>query len=243
MNIQQKHAWDVTTQEAREIQNELSLQINTQAKVNYNEISVVGGADISFNRKDSLIYATIVFLDFSTLQLLDVFSLSTTANFPYVPGYLSFREIPPLLKLAEQLNDLPDVLLCDGQGIAHPRGLGLASHLGLILDIPTVGCAKSVLVGDYQLPAVEKGARSPLVFQGKQVGVALRTRYNVKPVYVSVGHKIRLEDAVKIVSHCSPRYRIPEPIRYAHRFVNAYRAIENERKISYKSKQLEINAE
>jgi deoxyribonuclease V len=226
MIVAQKHSWAVTIEEAREIQVDLSRQINSHHIVDLINISVIGGADISFNQKDNLIYATIVFFKYRTLELLDVFSMKSVAHFPYVPGYLSFREIPPLLELVEKLDYLPDILLCDGQGIAHPRGLGLASHLGLILDIPTIGCAKSVLIGDYNPPQLEKGAQSALIYEGRRVGIALRPRSHVKPVYVSVGHKIRLEEAGKIVLHCTPKYRIPEPLRFAHKFVNAFRTTE-----------------
>jgi deoxyribonuclease V len=223
MIVQQKHSWAVSIEEARELQIDLSKQINHNNRIDLKSIDTIGGADISYNLKENWIYATIVFLHYPTLELLDVFSLKFHTHFPYVPGYLSFREIPPLLEIVEKLDHLPDVLLCDGQGVAHPRGFGLASHLGLILDIPTIGCAKSVLIGDYRPPNSEKGSRSVLIYKGKKVGFALRTRTNIKPVFVSVGNNIRLEDAVKIVLHSSPKYRIPEPLRFAHKFVNAYR--------------------
>ena len=226
MIVQNKHSWAVSVDKAREIQIKLSAQINSHHIVDLTNLDVIGGADISFNKKDNFLYATIVFLDYNTLKLRDVFSLKSVAPFPYVPGYLSFREIPPLLELIEKLDYLPDVLLCDGQGIAHPRGLGLASHLGIILNIPTIGCAKSVLVGENDPPQAEKGAQTALIYDGRKVGAALRTRSNVKPVYVSVGHKIRLEEAIEIVLHCTPKFRIPEPIRFAHKFVNASRTAE-----------------
>jgi len=145
------------------------------------------------------------------------------ASFPYIPGFLSFREIPPLLDIFKKISIVPDILFCDGQGIAHPRGFGLASHLGILLDIPAIGCAKSVLVGKYVEPSVTKGSSSPLVYQEQQVGAAVRTRKGVKPVFVSVGHKLCLDDAVKIILQCSPKFRIPEPLRLAHRMVNEMR--------------------
>jgi len=226
MIVQQKHSWAVSIEKAREIQIDLSKQINSKTGIDLKSIGTIGGADISFNLKENWIYATIVILNYSTLELLDVFSLKSHTRFPYVPGYLSFREIPALLEIVKKLDHLPDILLCDGQGVAHPRGFGLASHLGLLLDIPTIGCAKSVLIGDYRLPDIAKGSKSAMIHEGKKVGYALRTRKNIKPVFVSVGNNIRLEDAVKVVLHSSPRYRIPEPLRLAHKFVNVYRKAE-----------------
>jgi deoxyribonuclease V len=223
MKIDPKHSWDVSVQEAREIQSRLAGQIVTDKSINFKKVKTIGAADISFARGNSSIYASLIVVNYPDLKLLDVYSIKTTTSFPYIPGYLSFREIPPLLEIIEKLKSLPDIMLCDGQGLAHPRGMGLASHLGLVLDIPTVGCAKSLLVGDFEDLPEEKGSFRSLMYQNKEIGVALRTRESVKPLFVSIGHKITLGDAIKIVMECCTRYRIPDPLRMAHKCVNIYR--------------------
>jgi deoxyribonuclease V len=142
-------------------------------------------------------------------------------SFPYIPGLLSFREIPAALAALEALPAAPDLILCDGQGIAHPRRLGLASHLGLLARKPSIGVAKTRLVGEHRAPAVRRGARAPLVHRGERVGAVLRTRAGVKPVYVSIGHRVSLATALRYVMACTTRYRIPEPLRRAHRLAGA----------------------
>jgi deoxyribonuclease V len=137
-------------------------------------------------------------------------------NFPYIPGLLSFREAPIILKAYEQLEHSPDIIMVDGQGIAHPRRLGIAAHLGLFFDVPTIGCAKSRLCGSCQMPSIEPGSFEEIIDNNETIGVALRTRYNTKPVYISIGNKISLEDAIFWVMRCGRGYRLPEPIRYAH---------------------------
>lgn len=141
--------------------------------------------------------------------------------FPYIPGLLTFREAPAIIAALRNLKHSPDILLCDGQGIAHPRRLGIACHLGLLVDMPAIGCAKSRLIGHYQEPALEKGARTPLLIGQEQVGSVVRTRENVKPVFVSIGHKIDLPTAEQIVLTCATRYRLPEPTRLADQLVAA----------------------
>jgi len=139
---------------------------------------------------------------------------------PYVPGLLSFREAPACIEAAEKLEDEPDVFIIDGQGIAHPRRLGIAAHLGLFFDRPTIGCAKSRLTGEFEEPGADRGASTPLTDKGEVIGAVVRTRATVKPVFVSVGHKCTLEDAVRIVLDCAPKYRLPEPTRVAHQMVS-----------------------
>lgn len=223
MEIYQTHSWKVSTKEAKSIQLSLKSKLTFHSKIDFSQIQTIAAADISYNRFDDRLYAAVVLVNIPELNLTDVYSTQVKASFPYIPGFLSFREIPPLLDIFEKISIIPDILICDGQGIAHPRGFGLASHLGVILDIPTIGCAKSVLVGKYVEPSVTKGSTSPLVYQERQVGAAVRTRNEIKPVFVSVGHKLCLEDAVKIILQCSPRFRIPEPLRLAHRMVNEMR--------------------
>jgi deoxyribonuclease V len=223
MKIKQLHSWRVSTSEAKVLQQELSQKLIFNFPFSTHNIKMIAAADVSFNRFSKYLYAVIVLTTFPNLELQAVHAGRFEANFPYIPGYLSFREAPPVLKLFDKIECPPDVLLCDGQGVAHPRGLGLASHLGLFLDLPSIGCAKSVLVGEYEEPDVAKGSHTDLVYNGNIVGAALRTREGVKPVYVSAGNKIDLSSAIEIVLKCSPKYRIPEPLRIAHEKVNEIR--------------------
>ena len=223
MKIKQLHSWRVSTSDASNIQRKLSKKLITNSPVSIRKIKTIAAADVSFNRFSSILYAAVVLFTFPDLKLHAVYIDKYETNFPYIPGYLSFREAPPVLKLFHKIKLIPDVLLCDGQGIAHPRRLGLASHLGLFLDLPSIGCAKSVLVGEYQEPTAEKGSYSYLYYQDSIVGAALRTREKVKPVYVSPGHKIDLRSAIRILLECSPKFRIPEPLRIAHQKVNEMR--------------------
>ena len=183
----------------------------------------IGGADVSMNRFAKEGFAGFVTLSHPELSLLDHSVAESEIPFPYIPGLLSFREIPMLLKAWEGLRIKPDVLVVDGIGIAHPRRLGIASHLGLILGVPTVGCAKSVLVGSYEEPLNERGAYSHLTDRGEVIGAALRTKPNVKPVFVSPGHLITLEESIDLVLGSSLKHRLPEPTRFAHNTVNAHR--------------------
>jgi len=223
MKIRDLHSWQVSTQEARSIQQKLKEQILLDDGIKIDRIRTVAAADVSFNRFGKVLFGGVVFMDFPELRLLGVCIRISEATFPYIPGYLSFREAPVILDILRDFETVPDVLLCDGQGIAHPRGLGLASHLGLFLDIPTIGCAKSVLVGEYTEPPLPKGSVSYLWYEGTKVGAAVRTRTGIKPIFVSCGHKISLESAVDVVLRCSPKYRIPEPLRRAHQEVNNMR--------------------
>ncbi|GAB4378941.1 MAG: deoxyribonuclease V [Calditrichia bacterium] len=223
MKIQKLHSWRVSLEEARGVQNRLKAKILLESPPELSHLSLVAAADVSFSRYGKVLYGAVVLMEFPALNVLQVHLHRQQAEFPYVPGFLSFREAPVVLKIFEKMQSTPHLLFCDGQGIAHPRGFGLASHLGVFLDIPTIGCAKSVLVGEFQEPAPEKGSSSPLIYQGQTVGAALRTRSGVKPVFVSPGHKISLSEAVKLTLQCSPRFRIPEPLRIAHQEVNRFR--------------------
>jgi len=225
MQIYHKHSWEVSTEEAKRIQLELRSRLDFHFKIDPSRLQIIAAADISYNRNDDNLFAVVVLLSFPDLDVVGEYTHRCKAHFPYIPGFLSFREIPPLLEIFKNIYTPPDIILCDGQGIAHPRGFGLASHLGLLLDTPTIGCAKSLLVGDYQKLASLKGSTTPLVYQNRKVGMVVRTRQGVKPVYVSIGHKIRLREAIKIVLQCSPKYRIPEPLRVSHRRVNEFRKL------------------
>jgi deoxyribonuclease V len=208
------HPWDVSTREAKAIQ--LRLRDRVQSAWDDREINTVAGTDVGFPDKKTVL-ATVVVLSFPDLEVLESSVSMQDCIFPYVPGLLTFREAPGLLSALESIATVPDVLLCDGQGIAHQRRFGLAAHLGILLECPVIGCAKSVLCGKFDEPARKRGARSLMVDRGEVIGAAVRTRDGVKPVYVSVGNRIDLETAIDVVLRCSPRYRIPRPLRLAHR--------------------------
>lgn len=221
MKVRHLHPWDLTFPEAAELQRRLAEQLEFPPL--RGSVRTLAGADLSFSRRDPVLHAGIVVLALPGLEPIESVFTSMRVEFPYVPGYLSFREIPPLVGLFERLETTPDAVLCDGQGIAHPRGLGLAAHLGLLLDLPTVGCAKTRFVGEYAPPGPEKGDWSPLTLEGRVVGAALRTRTGVKPVFVSPGHKVDLEGALRLVQLATTRFRLPETTRQSHQLVNRVR--------------------
>ena len=206
------HSWDVTPEEARQLQNRLCTQVISTDQ--FGTINTVAGVDIGL-KKDTAI-ASVVVLSFPELQVVDSVVTASPVRFPYVPGLLSFREIPPLLTAFDELQTIPDLIIVDGQGIAHPRRFGLASHLGLILDKPTIGCAKSRLCGRYTEPDSEQGAYTHLRDKTEVIGAVVRTRTNVRVVYVSIGHRISLDSARIWTLACCRGYRLPETTRYAH---------------------------
>jgi deoxyribonuclease V len=223
MNVKKLHSWNASIQEATGLQQKLARCVREEP-VNLDGVRYVAGADVSYSRGSNTIYAAVVVLSFPDLAVVEETAAVRETAFPYIPGYLTFREGPAVSAAFESLTITPDAVIFDGQGVAHPRGLGIASHMGLLLDTPSVGCAKSVLVGTYAEPAHERGSESPLLKGGRQVGVALRTRAGVAPVFVSIGHRINLQAAIELVLACAPKYRLPEPVRHAHRLSNELRA-------------------
>jgi len=212
--LQHEHAWDVSPNEAKRIQERLVSKVDTTPQPD--DIETVAGVDVSI--RDDTAQAAVAVLRLSDLELIDRAIHRCDVPFPYVPGLLSFRETPPVLPALEQLSITPDIIMTDSHGRAHPRRFGFACHLGVLLDHPTLGVAKSILVGNPKGPLdSEKGHHVPLVDDGETVGAVLRTRTDVNPVYVSVGHRITLDDAVPLTLDCSPRYKIPEPTRQAHK--------------------------
>lgn len=187
------------------------------------EIKTIGGADISLNRFSDVIYAGIVVLDFNTLKPLAYSLVKSKTSFPYVPGFLAFREVPALIEAYSQMVTKPDVIMVDGHGIAHPRRLGIAAHLGALIDVPTLGCAKKKLYGHFEEPSVSKNSFSPLMNKEELLGYVVRTKNKVKPVYISPGNQLSMEDSLQIAIHCTGNYRLPEPTRKAHEFVNRFR--------------------
>ena len=221
MKIIDRHRWDLTPKEAvalqRQIKGELLLTPLT------GKIATVAGADVSYNRGSDLFFAGVVLLALPGLEVIETASASGRVTFPYVPGLLSFREGPILLEAVRKLAQTPDLVIFDGQGIAHPRGIGIAAHMGLFLGIPTVGCAKTRLCGEFDPPGEERGARSPLMMNGERLGAVVRTKERVKPLFVSPGHLIDMEGSVEAVLNCLGGYRLPESTRQAHLLVNRLR--------------------
>jgi deoxyribonuclease V len=203
----------LTTLEAKDLQNHLASEVCRAGSVI--EPHFIAGIDVSIT-KSRLGTAAVVILEYPGLKPVEIKVVQGDIDFPYVPGLLSFREAPLILKACEQIACIPDLIMVDGQGIAHPRRLGIAAHLGLFFDIPTIGCAKSRLCGTHQTPGIEPGYFEELSDNNEVIGVVLRTKRNVKPVYVSIGHKIALEEAIFWVMKCCRGYRLPEPIRFAH---------------------------
>lgn len=221
-----KHRWDLEPSEAVRLQRELAEEVDVSVRLG--DWKTLAAADVSFDRGGENLFAAVVVVEAGTFELLERVGVAAPARFPYVPGLLSFREAPALLEAFGRLKSSFDVVLCDGQGIAHPRRLGIASHLGLWLEKPTVGCAKSLLCGEYDEPGPDRGNRSPLVHKGDVIGSVLRTRSRVSPVFVSPGHLCDMDGAVGLVLATTTRYRLPIPTRMAHDYVNEVRRAANE---------------
>jgi deoxyribonuclease V len=223
MKINDLHRWDVTYHEAVAIQQSLRGRLIIPAEDPPDAYSLIAGADVSYAKKSDLFFAAVVLLTHPGLDIIEERQAIEKAPFPYIPGLLTFREGPVLLKAFTHLERKPDLVIFDGQGIAHPRGVGLASHMGLFLDVPTIGCGKKRLVGHHQDLGDGRGDCVPLVFEERMVGTVLRTKPRVNPVFVSPGHKIGMQRAVEVVLNCCRGYRLPEPVRKAHAAVNQLR--------------------
>ena len=222
MTCRRLHTWDVTPEEAIRLQRELAPRV-VGRDAGLRTPRLIAGMDVSYDKGSPWIYAAIVVLRLPDLSEVETAGVRTRAGFPYVPGLLSFREAPAGLEAWARLATRPDCLICDGHGLAHPRRLGLASHFGLWINRPTIGCAKSLLVGSYAGLGEAQGSAANLVDAGEVVGAALRTREGVSPVFVSIGHRVSLATAVRTVLACTPRLRLPEPLRQAHVLVNRMR--------------------
>jgi deoxyribonuclease V len=214
MRVHKLHEWEVSVAGAREIQ----LSLAKKVVIENQDIKpcLVAGIDISSPNAEGVAQGAVVVLRYPELGIVEIEVAEDEIRFPYIPGLLSFREIPLILAACEKLYNTPDLILVDGQGIAHPRRFGLASHLGLFLDLPTIGCAKSILCGRHQAVGEEAGFHAELLDNGEIIGAALRTKSGVRPIYVSVGHKTNLTSALQWVLGCCRGYRIPEPTRLAH---------------------------
>jgi deoxyribonuclease V len=218
MKTRKLHEWDLTYGEARELQQRLASRVRFTAVKN--EPRVVAGLDCAFSKDERTVFAVAVVIRLPDFKVIETTTAARNIDFPYIPGLLSFREAPACIEAIEKLKATPDVFIIDGQGFAHPRRFGIASHIGVLVNKPTIGCAKSRLIGDFDEPGRRKGNFIPLVDGKETIGAVLRTRTDVKPVFVSVGHKCTLRDAIDIVLKCTTRYRLPEPSRLAHQLVS-----------------------
>jgi deoxyribonuclease V len=209
----------LTEQEAINIQQELKQQVILSDQLPAT-ITLIAGVDVEYDKDSETIAGAFVLLDYNTLEVVEVATHCMEATFPYIPGLFSFREMPVLLKAWEKLTRKPDIIICDGQGRAHPRRFGLACHMGVILDKPTLGCGKTRLFGQFEPPAEERGAISPLLAEddGEHIGNALRTQQGINPVFVSSGHKLSLETATSLVLKMTVDYRLPETTRKADHY-------------------------
>ena len=214
MKVESLHRWQVSITQAFEIQQKLAAQVSKRSEVTTPRF--IAGVDISAGKGEGMATGAVVVLQYPELKVVETKVAQGKFDFPYIPGLLSFRESPLTTTACQELTITPDLVLVDGQGIAHPRRLGLASHLGLLLNTPTIGCAKSLLCGNHEEPRTEPGSYTKVVDRGETIGVALRTKSGVKPVYVSIGHKTDLQTAIYWVMKCCRGYRVPEPTRLAH---------------------------
>lgn len=209
------HDWHVTPAEAVDLQKKLCRQVRLHDE--YKEVRTIAGIDVGFDKKSNSGKAAIAVLGFDDLKVREKVTAEGGLRFPYVPGLLSFREMPLILEALKKISNLPDMIICDGQGTAHPRRFGIACHLGVVTGIPSIGAAKSRLCGTHGEIPETKGGWTPLYHRNEVIGAVLRSRRNVKPIYVSAGHKVSLESAIAIVMHCITRYKLPETTRQAHR--------------------------
>ena len=219
MKIQQRHRWSVTVEEAIAIQQQLQAEVITKDQLG--AVQYVAGVDVGFEEDGAVSKAAVVVLSFPELQLQEQAIALHPTTFPYTPGLLSFREVPAILKALEKLTIIPDLILCDGQGIAHPRRFGLGCHLGLLTEVPTIGVAKSLFIGEHDELALAKGSWQPLRDRGEVIGAVVRACANVKPIYVSVGHLISLPTAIDYVLGCTTKYRLPQTTRLADQLSRA----------------------
>jgi deoxyribonuclease V len=219
------HAWDITPKEAVQLQRELSPMVRIEPLAH--NVRTIAGVDCAFSRDKKHIFAAAVLVDAERLDVVATVGVKRPLTFPYVSGLLSFREAPAVIEAIRTLtrkHGRADLLMCDGQGIAHPRGLGLASHVGLWVDMPTIGVAKSRLCGEHTEPASKRGSRRPLTLEGRRIGTVLRTRDGVQPLFISIGHRVTLDDAVTWTLRSGAGVRLPEPTRQADRIVARLKA-------------------
>lgn len=218
MRIRKTNSWNVTPQEAVRIQHELRSHVILEDDIP--QIKIVAGVDVGFSPVEGTAVGGVVALTYPEMELIEMATASVPVEFPYIPGLLAFRELPAILAAFELLSADPDLLVVDGQGLAHPRRFGIACHLGILLDRPSVGCGKSRLVGEYEEPGREAGSSTLLHVRDERLGSVVRTKTNVKPIFVSPGHRVSFDTAVRLVLDCVKGYRLPEPTRLADKLVS-----------------------
>ncbi len=218
MQIRHLHSWQLTVTDAIAIQQQLKDEVVTEDKLG--AVNYVAGVDMGFEADGTISRAAVAVLSFPDLQLIESAIAFRPTTFPYIPGLLSFREIPAILDALSTISTVPDLILCDGQGIAHPRRFGIACHLGVLIDIPTIGAAKSLLVGKHEEVATERGSWQLLKHRSETIGAVLRSRTATKPLYISSGHRVSLSTAIDYVLRCTPKYRLPETTRIADKLAS-----------------------
>jgi deoxyribonuclease V len=218
MKTRSLHNWDLSYAEARTLQTNLANRVKF-VTFRLKESLTVAGLDCAFSNNGKKVIAAIVVMQLPDFEVVETANATAELTFPYIPGLLSFREAPACIAAAQKLKTEPDLIIVDGQGIAHPRRFGIAAHLGLIFNRPTIGCAKSRLIGEYKMLGENKGVYTFLTDKNEIIGAVVRTRRNVKPVYISVGNKCMLKDAIDLTLRCTTKYRLPEPTRLAHQLV------------------------
>ncbi len=218
MQIQPRHEWALTAEAAIVIQQELRQEVITQDQ--FGAVNYVAGIDVGFEDEGTVTRAAVAVLKYPELELSEQAIARRPTTFPYIPGFLSFREVPAILEALEQIQTIPDLLLCDGQGMAHPRRFGIACHLGILTHLPAIGVGKSLLVGKFEEVPDERGSWVPLMHKGERIGAVVRTRPGTKPLYISVGHRISLESAIAFTMGCTRKYRLPETTRHAHKLAS-----------------------
>ena len=219
LKLHYSHPWDISPAEAIAIQNRLRAHIETSDILA--EVKTVAGIDVGFEDAGKTTRAAIAVLNYSSLDLIFTSIARRKTTFPYIPGLLSFRELPAILEALSHLDNLPDLFICDGQGYAHPRRFGIACHLGLLTGVPAIGVGKTRLLGNYKVPADRKGNWTPLLDRQEVIGAVLRTRKGVKPVFISIGHRISLDTSIRYVMACTTSYKLPEPTRHAHKLASS----------------------
>jgi len=218
MQIRQLHSWQLSVNDAIALQQQLKDEVVTEDKLG--AVNYVAGVDMGFEADGTISRAAVAVLSFPDLQLIESAIAFRPTTFPYIPGLLSFREIPAILDALETISTIPDLIICDGQGIAHPRRFGIACHLGVLIDIPTIGAAKSLLVGKHEELDATRGSWQPLKHRKETIGAVLRSRTATKPLYISSGHRVSLPTAIDYVLRCTPKYRLPETTRIADKLAS-----------------------
>nr|WP_155988645.1 deoxyribonuclease V [Paenibacillus massiliensis] len=214
------HPWDVNEAQSIEIQQELAKKVIQTDQLS--EINYIAGVDVAYHKSSDQLVAAVVILEKDSLKCIETSVIEDTAQFEYIPGLFSFRELPPIIKAFEKIHHKPQLIVCDGQGVAHPRRCGLASHLGILFDVPTIGCGKTRLLGEYSEPDIWRGSTAPLIDDDEVIGNVLRTQDKVNPVFVSVGHRISLDTACQWILDLAPKYRLPETTRQADQLVKKH---------------------